>query len=99
MVLVEFREAAINKAWDALEEAKDYGKRVKIALCSLEDALCEVYEASEEEEYDDTAKYDTEVSGNDIDINYRRRSGMRNHMMRSGYRGMRMRDHSNRYSY
>lgn len=111
MVLVEFREAALNRAFDELSEAKDSLKKTKMALCKVEDALCEVYEStdageydSEEEYYGDGDEYETEVTGNDIDINYRRRRGMRGSMrggMRRGMRsGMRMRRNvSNRYVY
>jgi hypothetical protein len=107
MVLIEFREAALNRAFDELDEAKSSMKKAKLSLCNVEDALCELYESHdemmEEEEYSDTESgdsYDAEVTGNDIDINYRRRRGMRGGMRyRGGMRGgMRMR-HSNRYTY
>lgn len=110
MVLVEFREAALNRAFDELEEAKSSMKKVKLSLCSLEDALCELYEShdeelSDKEEYSEVMPgdtYDAEVTGNDIEVNYRRRRGMRGGMRyRSGMRrGMRMRmRESDRYTY
>jgi len=103
MVLVEFREAAINKAWDALDEAKEYGKRVKLAMCSLEDALCEVYEAEEYDTEDsDSGEFDTEFVGNDIDVNYKNSSATRRRSMHDfmNNRNMRMRrKRPSRYSY
>ena len=86
MILVEFREDLLNKALDELEKAKSGLK-----------------ESNEEiEDYVGGDEFDTELNNNDIEVNYRRRRGIRGSMrMRnsSGMRGgMRMR-HSSRYMY
>lgn len=106
MVLIEFREATINKAFDEVEVAKDSMKQAKHALCNIEDLLYELYDSREDmadEEYPESeATFDTQVTGNDIEVNYRGRRGMRDSMRyRGGMRkGMRMRTHhSDRYTY
>ena len=85
MILIEFRESMLNKAIDKVEGVKDSLKMSKVALCELEDLLESLYE-EEHDEYDDKEEmsndsegdiYDAVVEGNDIDINYRGRSGMR----------------------
>lgn len=84
MVVIEMREAAYNKVFDLLDEIKDLGKKKKIALCELEDAIYECYEASkDEEEYEspEEGQYEDEE---EQDVNFRRSSGMRRSM-----RGMR----------
>lgn len=108
MVIYEFRESVLNEALDKLDEAKEGLKVSKKAMCVIEDLLCEMYEqAPDEEEPMESEepsgdKYDAVVEGNDIDVNYRRRSGMRSGMrmrsMRDNMQGMRMR-RSGRYSY
>lgn len=107
MILVEFREDLLNKALDELEKAKSGIKESKMALCNVEDSIYELYEAHKEsneeiEDYVGGDEFDTELNNNDIEVNYRRRRGMRGSMrMRnsSGMRGgMRMR-HSSRYMY
>lgn len=73
-----------------MEEAKLYGKKQKMVLCALEDALWECYEASKnenedlsdsEEEYEDRIDFD--VPSDEEDMNYRYSHSMR------GYRNMR----------
>lgn len=108
MVIYEFRESVLNEALDKLDEAKEGLKMSKKAMCVIEDLLCEMYEqAPDEEESMESEepsgdKYDAVVEGNDIDVNYRRRSAMRSGMrmrnMRGNMRSMRMR-RSGRYSY
>ena len=52
-----------------------------MALCNVEDALCDLQESHDKEsegEYTEADPYfDTTVSGNDIEVNYRGRRGMR----------------------
>jgi len=108
MVIYEFRESVLNEALDKLDEAKEGLKMSKKAMCVIEDLLCDMYEqAPDEEEPMESEepsgdKYDAVVEGNDIDVNYRRRSGMHSGMrmrsMRGNMRSMRMR-RSGRYSY
>lgn len=105
MIIVEFREDMFNKALGQIDEAKEHLKKSKAALCDVEDLLCELYESGEddgrEEEFGDQEFGDIDVSGNEIEVNYRRRRGMRGGM-RSGmsYRRSGMRRGSmGRYSY
>lgn len=108
MVIYEFRESVLNEALDKLDEANEGLKMSKKAMCVIEDLLCDMYDqAPDEEEPMESEepsgdKYDAVVEGNDIDVNYRRRSGMRSGMrmrnMRGNMHGMRMR-RSGRYSY
>lgn len=108
MVMIEMREAAYDTAFDLLDELKELGKKKKIALCELEDAIWECYEASKDKESEESKDGTT-------DMEYRRRRGMRRGMrheypsyydeedddMRKGYRSHRgMRGYrSERYSY
>lgn len=89
MVVIEMREAAYDKAFSLLEEIKDLGKKKKMAICELEDAIYECYEASKDKESDEreedpeAPEWDEESS----DIDFRRRSGYRSGMrMRKGMR-------------
>lgn len=101
MMIIEFRQAAYNKAFDLLESVKDYYKKGKMTLCALEDALEECYEASMESEEDDELEVPAEDKDEDIEVNYRgRRPAMRRNT-RMRYRdgmhsNMRMRN-SSRY--
>ena len=70
MIVIEMREAAYDTAFELLDEIKDLGKKKKMALCELEDALWECYEASKDKESDDEKDGTTEME-------YRRRRGMR----------------------
>lgn len=94
MMIIEFRQAAYNKAFDLLDAVKDYGKKAKMTLCALEDALEECYEASMDSEEDEELEVPTEDKEEDFEMNYRghgSRSAMRRNMR------MRYRDgmHSN----
>lgn len=117
MIIYEFRESMLDKAMDQLDEAKYGIKMSKKALCAIEDLLCDLYE-EEHDEYEEPVnnektgdEYEAIVEGNDIEVNYRGRSGMRGEMrmrenmpsmrsgMRSGMRSnMRMRK-AGRYNY
>lgn len=99
MMIIEMKEAAYSKAFELLDEIKELGKKKKMVLCELEDAIYECYEASK-----DGSEEESELKFK----NYR--SGIRRHddeddedMYMSGYRrsrGMRMRGYrSGRYSY
>ena len=76
MVVIEMREAAYEKVFDLLEEVKDLGKKKKLVLCELEDAIYECYEASKGEEYE-ASEEDQYEEDEDTDINFRRLRGMR----------------------
>lgn len=94
MVLIEFKEAALNNAFEELDVAKKGLKKVKLALCNVEDSLCEMYESSKEyedseEQYDEQDSQD--LSDGSIEIDYRRRRGMRNTMEPDMRHAMRMR--------
>lgn len=99
------REAAYDKAFDLLEEIKDLGKKKRMALCELEDAMYECYEASKDKEEDSSEREET-VS----DMDYRKSRRMRYEHPEHEYdddtylhdyrrRGMRMRSRQGRYSY
>lgn len=64
------REAAYDKVFDLLDEVKELGKKKRMVLCELEDAMYECYEASKGEEHEDAQDSESEIE-------YRRRRGMR----------------------
>ena len=95
-MIIELREALLDKALDQLTTAKKYGKKCKLAMCELEDTLYECYETSkdaedEDYEYDEEYEVPSEDMGEEdgeFEINYRGRNS------RSGKRhAMRMRNH------
>ena len=98
MMIIELREALLDRALDQLDEAKKYGKKCKMAMCELEDTLYECYESSRyaDEEYED--REDFEIPSSDMgeedgefEINYRGRNS------RGGKRhAMRMRNHDDK---
>lgn len=93
-MLIEFREAAYDKAFRLLDEVKERNKENKMVLCALEDAMYDCYEASHnsEEEYEDREDFEipSEEDGDDeLEINYR--GGSRGAMRRN----MRMRYRDN----
>lgn len=55
MVMIELRDSAYDYAFELVDKAKDSAKKTKLALCELEDAMYECYEATKEEheDYDD----------------------------------------------
>lgn len=73
-MVIEMREAAYNKVFDLLDEVKDLGKKKKLVLCELEDAIYECYESSKEE-YE--SMDDEQYEDDDTDMNFRRYRGMR----------------------
>lgn len=79
MVVIEMREAAYSKVFDLLYEIKDLDKKKKIALCELEDAIYECYEASKDEEEYESPEED-QYEDEEQDINFRRSGGMRRSM-------------------
>lgn len=95
MVIIEMREALLDKALDQLDEAKKYGKKCKLAMCELEDTLYECYESSKDADEDYEDREDFEIPSSDMgeedgefEVNYRGRNS------RSGKRNaMRMRYH------
>lgn len=97
MMVIELREALLDRALDQLDTAKKYGKKCKLAMCELEDTLYECYETSkdvDDEEYEDREDYegsseDMGEEDGEFEINYRGRNS------RGGKRhAMRMRHHS-----
>lgn len=102
MVVIELREAAYDKMFNLLDEIKDLGKKKRMVLCELEDAMYECYEASKGEEHEDAQDSEGEME-------YRRRRGMRSMKhehdyyddddMDRGYRFRRGMRKSGRYSY
>lgn len=95
MVIVEFKDAAYDKAFELLDEAKHYTKKTKMTLCALEDAVSECYEASKDDEHDEEDGYSEEET--ELGLRRGRRSGMRHDegedwdMSHRRSRGMRMR--------
>ena len=96
MMIIEMREALLDKALDQLDEAKKYGKKCKLAMCELEDTLYECYESSndtEDENYEDREEFDIPSEGmgdeeGEFEINYRGRNSRsaRRNAMRMRYR-------------
>lgn len=103
MLIVELREAIYNKAFDLMDEVKEHGKATKMAICALEDALYECYEASKDEWEREDYSEDPENYDEKSEMKLRRyRRNMRNnedminndmdYSMRSNrHTGMRMR--------
>lgn len=86
MVMIEFKEAAIDRVFGLLEESYEHNKEQKMVLCELEDVL-----------RDAMKEHDEDGSMMGLRSNYR--SGYRS-SMRSGYRrGMRDYRDENRYAY
>lgn len=90
MMIIEMRDAAFEKAFELLDEAKLYGKKEKMVLCALEDAIYDCYNASkdedewsEEDSYEDREEFEFPSSA-DEEMNYRSM-----HSNRRGYRNMR----------
>lgn len=71
MVVIEMRDAAYDTAFELLDEAKHSAKKTKLALCELEDAMYDCYEASKENE----SEWDNE----DSDMEYRNKYSTRNY--------------------
>jgi len=78
MIIYEFKESAYNKAFDLLDEIKEHGKKVKMAVCALEDALYDCYE-SEEDIMEDEDNLDSNLKDGEM---YRRNMKMRRRNMR-----------------
>lgn len=103
MVLIEFKEAAINKAFESFDEAKQHFKKGKLAMCELESALYDIYDAHKESEEEREEEYESpeenyDIDMGDVEVNYRGRRNMRRGM-RYGYRSSMNRRRSGRYSY
>ena len=96
MVVIEMREAAYNKVFDLLDEVKELGKKKKLVLCELEDAIYECYEASKDEEYEalEEDQYDEDFEN---DIDFRRSKGMRGSMR--GARSHKDEDYDDNYGF
>ena len=92
--MIEFKEAAMDRVFELLEESMKSHKHTKMTLCELEDVLYDAIKESEGYEPDE------EESGSIMGLR-RSRSGMRDDMHEYGYRrGMRMRGYrSGRYAY
>ena len=100
MVLIEFKEAALNNAFEELDVAKKSLKKTKLALCNVEDSLHELHEAYDESEDYEADEWEEEIPDGVIDVNFRRRRGMRKGMRHgmSDAMHMRMRGYG-RYAY
>lgn len=106
MTLVEFRETTFSKTMDAVKESKHHAKKLKLALCDLEDALCEYYEAEhngEETDYEYDQDYREDSDENwDVDKDYKN-PNMRMRNSSNGMSSMRMRrsygNRRGRYNY
>lgn len=86
MVMIEFKEAAIDRVFGLLEESIENNKTQKMTLCELEDVL------------HDAIKDSGEDSMMGLRSGYR--SGYRSSMRGYGYRrGMRDYHDENRYAY
>lgn len=90
-MVIELREAMYDKMFDLVDEAMLYGKKQKMVLCALEDAMYDCYEeiADEVEDSDDSSEYDelSKNSNNDEEVNFKR-------SMRAMRRNMRHNDDS-----
>lgn len=107
MVILEMRDAAYDTAFDLVDDAKHSAKKTKLALCKLEDALYDCYEASKKEDYefeDEGSEYLHDMMARksgyrhgehddyeDEDEDYEKHHGMRGGRRRSSRGGMRMR--------
>lgn len=102
MVLIEFKEAALNNAFEELGAAKKSLKKTNLALCNVEDSLHELYESYEEsDDYESDDELMEDTPNGVIDVNFRRRRGMRGgmrHSMHDNMYNMRMRGYG-RYAY
>ena len=89
--MIEFKEAAIDKVFDLLDESFEHNKNQKMVLCELEDVLREAMKERDDEE--------DEMSKGIMGLR-KSRGGYRS-SMRGGYRRG-MRDdyrEENRYAY
>lgn len=104
------REAKYEKAFELLDELKEIGKKKRMVICELEDAIYECYEASKDDKDEEHEAPELEEESSDIDFRGRRgmRRGMRHHDYEYDYdrehdygmrKGMRMRNRYGRYSY
>ena len=98
---MEFKEAAINKAFDSFEEAKQHFKKGKLAMCELENALYDIYEAHKESSEEREEEYESpeenyDINMGDVEVNYRGRRNMKRGM-RYGYRSGMSHMRQNRY--
>ena len=75
MVMIEMREAARERVFDLIEEAKELGHEKKMVLCELEDTLYDCFEGEDKEE----SKEDSD-EGTDLGFKggYNRHYAMRN---------------------
>ncbi len=79
MVVYEFKESVYNKAFDLVDDIKENGKKIKCAICALEDVLYDCYESSKgEDEYEDEDYMDQEYDepiyedgDEELEINYK----------------------------
>lgn len=74
MMVIEMREAAQEKAFDLIDEAKDLDRQKKMVMCELEDTLYDCFEDDKKESSEETEE------GKDLGFKsrYNRRYAMRN---------------------
>lgn len=65
--MIEFKNAFYEKAFDLFDQIEELGKKKKIAINKLKDAIYECYEESKKDDEEDSMKY----------RNYRMRRNMR----------------------
>lgn len=94
-MIIEMREAAYEKAFGLLDEAKELDKQKKMIMCELEDTIHECYEASKDDasEYEEDPEdiYDEEP---EMELNLRRGRNYLRNMRKGMRRGMRYDDES-----
>ena len=90
MVMIEFKEAAIDRVFGLLEESFEHNKNQKMVLCELEDVLRDAMKEHEE---------DDDINKGIMGLR-RSRGGYRSSMHEYGYkRGMRDHYDEGRYAY
>lgn len=76
MVMIEMREAAQDKAFDLLDEAKDLDRQRKMVMCELEDTLYDCFE--DVKDGDDSEEKSDEGTDLGFKGDYNRHYAMRN---------------------
>lgn len=80
MVMIEFKEAAIDRVFGLLEESLESNKRTKMSLCELEDVLHDAMKEDDEEGHMGLRR-----SGYRSSMRYGYRRGMRDYRDENRY--------------
>lgn len=75
MMVIETREAAQEKAFDLIDEAKDLDRQKKMILCELEDTLYDCFEDVKDEDGSEPSEEGTDLG---FKSKYNRHYAMRN---------------------